>query len=231
MPSGRLGYRCRVLFEDYTTLLLVGHAGGALLCVALTTHLFMWLRRWARGVRNHGSVRRFALWAAGAYAFTMLLGMALYPTYKVRVRAEFLENPSAISRATEARAESARLTEARNLESRLFRLGKPNTMQTPDPFTDDERDAIAAEAERRINRGAKLVRWFDVKEHWSALGLMLAGALVLLLWVKPSEKHSERPQRGIARTTLVLALGSATIAWIAAIIGIVVTAARSVAGV
>jgi hypothetical protein len=216
-----------VLFEDYSALLLIGHAAGALLCVALTTHLFVWLRRWSRGVPNHGSVRRFALWAAGAYAFTMLLGMGLYPTYKVRVRAEYLENPSAISRATEERAASSRLTAARNLESRLFRLGKANTVQSAEPFTASERDAIADEAERRITRGAKLVRWFDVKEHWSALGFILAGSLALLLWVKPSEK----PQRGIARTTLVLALGSATIAWIAAIIGIVVTAARSVAGV
>lgn len=222
-----MGYRWLVLLEDYSALLLVGHAAGALLCVGLTTHLVFWLRRWSRGVPNHGSVRRFALWAASAYAFTMLLGMALYPTYKVRVRGEYLENPSAISRATEEQAESARLSEARNLESRLFRLGKANTMQTPAPFTASEREAIAAEAERRTIRGAKLVRWFDVKEHWSALGLILAGALVLMLWVKPSEQ----PQRGTVRTALVLALGSAAIAWIAAIIGIVITAARSVAGV
>ncbi len=216
-----------MLFEDYSSLLLIGHAAGALLCVALTTHLVVWLRRWSRGVPNHGSVRRFAIWAACAYGVTMALGMALYPTYKVRVRAEYLENPSAISRATEAQAASARLTFARNLESRRFRLGKANTVQSPEPFTEAERDAIAAVAERRITRGAKLVRWFDVKEHWSALGLMLAGSLALLLWVKSSEK----PQRSIARTTLVLALGSASIAWISAIIGIVITAARSVAGV
>lgn len=215
-----------MLFEDYSTLLLIGHAGGALLCVALTTHLFMWLRRWSRGAQNHGSARRFALWAAGAYLVTLVLGMALYPTYKVRVRAEYLENPSAISRATEDEAESARLSEARNVESRLFRLGKAAAITSPAEFTAEERVAIADRAEHRIARGAKLVRWFDVKEHWSVLGMLLACALALMLWVAPSEK----PQRAIVRTALALSLASAIISWAAAIIGIVVTAARSVAG-
>ncbi len=220
-----MGYRWSVLFEDYSALLLVGHAGGALLCVALTTHLFVWLRHWARGGANHSSARRFALWAAGAYLLTMALGMALYPTYKVRVRAEYLENPSAISRATEDEAESARLTAARNEESRLFRLGQAAAITAPPEFREDERNDIAARAESRIERGAKLVRWFDVKEHWSVLGMFLSVGLVLMLWVRGSEK----PQSEIARAAVGLAFLSAAVAWAAAIIGIVVTAARSVA--
>lgn len=222
-----LRYCCPVLFEDYSVLLLVGHAAGALLCVALTTHLLLWLRRWARGGASHRSTRRFALWAAGAYAGTMLLGLALYPTYKVRVRAEYLENPSAISRATEEQARAARLAKARDQESRRFRRGSAGSADPLPALNEAERETIAERAESRIHRGAKLIRWFDVKEHWSALGLMLACALALLLWVAPKGE----PSRGIARTTLALALASATAAWFAAIVGIIVTAARSVAGV
>lgn len=231
--SAKLGYRYAVLFEDYSLLLLVAHAAGALSCVALTTHLLLWLRPWRKDAGNHYSVRRFALLALGAYGFTMLMGMALYPTYRVRVRAEYLENPSAISRLTEEQATAARLAEARNLESRRFRRGlgsapaSASRLSDPAPLSEDERDEIAERAEDRITRGAKLVRWFDVKEHWSALGLMLAAALALLLWVTPSGA----PHRGIARTTMGLALASAGIAWFAAIVGIVITAARSVAGV
>ncbi|MCP4444040.1 MAG: hypothetical protein GY811_01680 [Myxococcales bacterium] len=216
-----------MLFEDYSALLLVGHAVGALLCVALSTHLLVWLRRWSRGTVRHGSIRRFAVWSAVAYATTMLLGMALYPTYKVRVRAEYLENPTAISRATEENAEAARRAMARNQESRRFRSGISGSAKPLPPLDVDQRQTIEIRADRKITRAAKLMRWFDVKEHWSALGLILAGALLLLLWVAPSEK----PQRGIARSTLALALASAAIAWSAAIIGVLVTAARSVAGI
>ncbi len=216
-----------MLFENYSVLLLVGHAASALACVALTTHLFLWLRRWSRGAKNHGSVRRFALWAFAAYGTTMLLGMALYPTYKVRVRAEYLDNPSAISRAAEEQANAARLAEARNRESRRFRSGAAGTPESLPALSPEDREAIAIAADRSTTRGAKLVRWFDVKEHWSALGIILAGSLALLLWVAPSEK----PQRPVTRIILALALASSLITWFAATIGIIVTAARSVAGV
>ncbi len=214
-------YRCAVLFEDYSALLLIAHAGGALLCVALTTHLFVWLRK----RRGHRSRRRFALWAAGSYLLTMALGMALYPTYKVRVRAEFLENPSAISRATEDEAEAGSLAKARNTESRLFRLGQAAAITPPAEPTPEEREAVAARAEKRIERGAKLSRWFDVKEHWSVLGMLLSAGLVLILWPRGSEK----PRDEVHRSAVALALLATIFAWLAAIIGVVVTAARSVA--
>jgi len=165
--------------------------------------------------------------AATAYGATMLVGLALYPTYKVRVRSEYLENPSAIRRATEARAADQELAEVRNQESRRFRLGEAREAKTLTQLSDDDRNAIAMDADARVHRGVKLSRWFDVKEHWSALGLILAGAIALLLWVSPPGK----PDRRIATTTMALALLSAGIAWTAAVIGILVTAARSVAGI
>ncbi len=210
-----------MLFEDYSLLLLVGHAVAGLCTVALSTHLLFWLR----GRRSHRSSRRFALLSAAAFVVTMVLGMALYPTYRVRVRAEYLDNPSAIRRATEQQANAERLARARNQESLRFRRGATSTSVVP-PLRDSERDVIATRAEQRATQAAKLARWFDVKEHWSALGLLLAGALTLMLWVSPPSKNSSRMRSG----TLALALGATLIAWFAATVGIILTAARSVAG-
>ena len=225
-----------VLFEDYSALLLLSHAAAALACVGISTHLLIWLRPWLRGdCANHRSVRRFAFLAVAAYALTMLLGLMLYPTYRVRVRAEYLENPSAIRQATEARELSARRAAARNEESRTFRRGnaepaeetRPGSSAGPLPALGGAaRDAIADRAEERAVAGAKLVRWFDVKEHWSALGLLIAGALALLLRVPPWESG---PTRRMGQGTFALAFAAAAIAWSAAVIGILLTAARSVA--
>lgn len=216
-----------MLFEDYSLVLLIGHAVAALGCVALTTHLSFWLAYRSRGTRSHRSTRRFGIWAAAAYATTMLLGLALYPTYKVRVRSEYLDNPGALSRATEERARAARLAEARDRESKRFRsgdVGHSEPLAEPDA---EDRALVLAKAEASIARGAKLARWFDVKEHWSALGLMLACALALLLWVEPSEES----QRTVSRMTWGLAVVSAALAWFAAVVGVIVAAARSVAGI
>ncbi len=210
-----------MLFEDYSLLLLVGHGVAGLCSVALSTHLLFWLRN----RHSHRSRRRFALLSAAAFAVTMLLGLAIYPTYGVRVRAEYLDNPSAIRRAAEGQANAERGARARNQESLRFRRGDRSTSEVVSPG-DTERNEIAARAEKRVARGAKLVRWFDVKEHWSALGMILAGALALMLWVSPPSKDSSRTRTGI----LGLALGATIIAWFAATVGIVLTAARSVAG-
>ena len=70
------------LFEEYAALLLTAHAIFALLTVALSTHLVIWLRHGLRGnFGNQRAVVRFAGLSASAYGITMLLGMALYPTY------------------------------------------------------------------------------------------------------------------------------------------------------
>jgi hypothetical protein len=70
--------------------------------VGATSHHLLWSRGYRRGdfSRLRGE-RTFAWVSAAAFAATFLLGNLLYPTYKVRVRAEFLDNPPAI--AEEAR--------------------------------------------------------------------------------------------------------------------------------
>lgn len=213
-----------LLFEEHVQTLLTVHAVLALATVALSTHLVFWLRPYLRGhFDRHHAVRRFAILSASAYAATMLLGMTLYPTYKVRVRAEYLENPSAITRSAETRAKTQILTERRNEESRRYRNNE-RTLDLPAPGEPDQA-RISADAEARIDRGAKLVRWFDVKEHWTALGVMMAAALALILmsW-KPSSDN-----RAIVRVVFGLAIATASTAWAAGVIGLLTTAAKSVA--
>ena len=90
-----------MLFEGHARLLLVVHAllGGTL--VALTTHHLVWIIR-SRRVRRSGEPR-FALLASVFFCLTFLLGSVVYPTYRVRVRAELLDSPAAVSREIGAR--------------------------------------------------------------------------------------------------------------------------------
>ena len=211
-----------LLFEEHTSLLLVLHSFFALATVALSTHLVFWLRPFLRGrFENHRSVKRFALLCLGAYAGTMLVGMALYPTYKVRVRAEYLENPSAIHRFAEV-AETARTMAAeRNKESQRYRSSSAGEVGEAGEAGE------AGEVPRmKVERGEKLARWFDVKEHWAALGLFLAlaNAGILISWQPSAET------RLLSKTVFGLALGAAATSWAAAVIGILTSAARSVAG-
>ncbi|MEO9192388.1 MAG: hypothetical protein ABI445_01895 [Polyangia bacterium] len=93
------------MLETHARLLLVVHAllGGTL--VALTTHHLVWIIR-SREARRPGEPR-FALLASLFFVLTFLLGSLLYPTYRVRVRAELLDAPAAIAREVAARTDSA----------------------------------------------------------------------------------------------------------------------------
>lgn len=212
-----------MLFEEQATLLLTAHTFFALATVTLSTHLVVWLRHYLKGrFGKRRSIARFALLSTSAYAITMLLGMALYPTYKVRVRAEYLENPSRIHRAVEATSKAQALTRERNEEVRRYRAGQvPISTGVPDAVP----EAVTKLAEAQVERGAKLVRWFDVKEHWAVLGFLLSLATcgIVLTW-KP-----DKGSGSIAKSVMALAAGAACISWAAAIIGIATAAARSVA--
>ena len=215
-----------LLFEKYVTVLLPVHAILATLTVALSTHLAIWLRHYCRGqFSKQKATRRFALLSAGAYSLTMLLGMALYPTYKVRVRAEYLENPSRIHRATELEVESRRLTLKQDREIRQFRSAESVAARDPIAPIEMSPEDVAILAEKRVERAAKIIRWFDVKEHWAFLGLLLSLTVCGILYMWKPNKSS----KSIAQSVRALAATAAAIAWASAIIGLVTAAARSVA--
>ncbi len=215
-----------LLLENHTTILLVIHGVLALATVGITTHLVLWMRPLMRGQSGrHRSCRRFALLGVGAYAASMLVGMLLYPSYKVRVRAEYLENPSAITRATEAEYRTRALTAKHNRDSLRFRRGQSSLLEDEDlPASGEQAQAIVDEADRRIGKAARVARWFDVKEHWAALGLILSAAIALFF----AAAKSSEGQRVVLRLVWAMAILSSLIAWSAAVIGVLTTAVRSV---
>ncbi len=219
-----------LLFEQHAALLLTAHAIFAFLTVALSTHLALWLRQYWKGkFGKRRSINRFALLSAGAYAITMLLGLALYPSYKVRVRAEYLENPSRLHRSAEQEVQARLRAQDQDKRSRDFRRGLSGELVGEgDPARDNSSEPHGADwaglADAKVERGEKLARWFDVKEHWAALGLLLSFALcgILLSW-KPDANS-----KGIAKPLTAMAWTAALMAWAAAIIGLVTAAAHSV---
>jgi len=75
-----------------------------------------------------------------------------------------------------------------------------------------------------VLRAGKAVRWFDVKEHWIALGLFASAALTLILrlW------HPEKDGPTLVPVVFWLAVVVAGTLWLAAIIGVMTSAWRAV---
>jgi hypothetical protein len=131
-----------VLFlESLARPLLVVHAVAAAVLVGSTTHHLLWCRHYLRG--RYGQIkaeRRFATIAASSFLATFVLGNLLYPTYKVRVRAEYFDNSPAIAEELKLRA-----TQRHALATNSVAPPTPPTL-TP------------------------ISRLFDIKEHWVAIG-------------------------------------------------------------
>jgi hypothetical protein len=150
-----------VLFlEPLARPLLVCHAISAAVLVGASTHHLLWCRHylWQRYGRIEAE-KRFATITSCAFVITFVLGNCLYPTYKVRVRAEYLDNPPAI-------AEEVRLREAQHRELGVA-AAPPN------------------EAATIVRSLSPVARLFDIKEHWVALGV----AASLALWVLSRKAH------------------------------------------
>ena len=89
--------RCRVarviFLESFARPLMVCHAIAAAVLVGATTHHLLWCRHYLRGSYSRVKAeRRFATICAIAFVSTFAAGNLLYPTYKVRVRAEYFDN-------------------------------------------------------------------------------------------------------------------------------------------
>jgi len=189
-----------VLDETAARWLLVLHTALGAAAVGAATHLVLWLRRYLRGQAARRSVVRFA-WIVLAFQISAFAcGNLMYPTYKVEVRAAYLEDASAVSAARDAHARE------------LARIAGREHAEAPVPREDLVRDA------------AKAARWFDVKEHWIALGILVAAALVLIL----SLWDPDRDSRVLAPIVTSLAVIVAGTLWLGAIIGVLTASWRAI---
>ena len=182
-------------------------AGGA---VAAATHWVVWLWPFRRGSypRLRGA-KRFGVIAMALYGLAFALGLLLYPTSKAKVKLEYLTSPDRVAEDAAARVLAREELRAR-AEGRPARTLEPGRIEQ-----------LTADAPLRAE---KVARWFDVKEHWVALGLVLglATMAVLLAWDPRTDG------RGPVVFVLLGASATALILWAAAIIGLVTTATRAV---
>lgn len=191
-----------IFLEGSARTWLIVHALVGAATVAACTHLVLWTRTYWRGdLRRFPAARRFAAIAFAFYAAQFTIGNLIYPVFKVRVRAEFLDDPAAI------RADTAARNEARAQVARRANVTPP--------------------APRVPRDLAGVARVFDIKEHWVALGLALsAGAFAVAWWWKPAREGTERRHAG--RLLFALALGAALCAWAGALVGFYVASVRAV---
>jgi hypothetical protein len=200
-----------VLESDTARWLLVLHTALAVATVGALTHLVIWMREYRRGVTTrHRAVRKFAVLALALFATNFVVGNVVYPTYRTRARAEYLDNSAAVYEDALDRGEAHARAADKNLA--------PLPPVTPGRAEHDARHR-AAHAE-------KVARWFDVKEHWVALGLALTAVLtlILLLWSPKTDEGSA----AIAPFTFLMALGAAGTVWVGAVIGVLTVAWRAV---
>lgn len=183
-------------------ILLVLHTALGVSAVAAGTHLVIWLRRYLRGAAGRRrAVLKFAWIFFALQLCAFVAGSLMYPTYKVEVRTAYLENVPAFTAQAELHAKAVTDLEAKFGEARET------------PATDD-----------LVKRAAKAARFFDIKEHWIALGLFVSGALLLLLvmWDPYRDGLALAP---IAMGFAILACGTV---WLGAIIGVLTAAWRAV---
>jgi hypothetical protein len=210
-----------IFLEEYARWLLVLHTTTAVALVASSTHLVVWMRGYMREkCSRHRSVRKFAYITLAMFVLAFALGNLVYPTYKARVRMEYLENPTAVAADSAARAQVAAQVRERYERAKALREGVPVERveaigiapSAPDPSFPRET--------------AKIARWFDVKEHWVALGLMLSAAcaLIVTFW-DPGKTGAE-----IAPVVFGLAIGACATTWLGAIIGVLTASYRAVGG-
>ncbi|HEX4460861.1 MAG TPA: hypothetical protein VIA18_22935 [Polyangia bacterium] len=141
-----------LFLEGLARPLLVCHAISASVLVGASTHHLLWCRHYLQD--SYGRInaeRRFAAISTIAFVCTFILGNLLYPTYKVRVRAQYFDNPSAIAAEVKLRDAGAR-------DIGIATPPLPTTVRSLTP----------------------VAHVFDIKEHWVALGCMASIVLFIL---------------------------------------------------
>jgi hypothetical protein len=180
---------------------MVCHAISAAVLVGATTHHLLWCRHYLSNSYGRAKAeRRFATICAIAFISTFALGNILYPTYKVRVRAEYFDNGPAI-------AEEVKLRAANHRALGVAPTATPSTMTTV------------------VQSLSPVARLFDIKEHWVALGCMAS----IALWILSRKLHPKDEPRVLALYVGLSAVQCGT-AWLGAVVGLVTASYRSVGG-
>jgi hypothetical protein len=203
------GYARGVLDVGTARWLLIAHAIVAAAAVAATTHWCVWLWPFVRErYVKVQAAKRFGIIAMSLYLAAAVGGMLIYPTYKARVKLEFFTSSKAVLDDAAARVHAAEELRARAANEQPREL---------DP------GAVLRATRDAPDRAGKIARWFDVKEHWVAVGIFLglATMAVLLAW------DPRRDGRGPQMFVVLGALATCAITWLAAIVGLVTTATRS----
>lgn len=183
--------------------MLVLHTALGVAAVGAATHLVLWSRGFVRGSFGRlRAARRFAWIVLALQLAAFTAGNLMYPTYKVEVRTAYLENREAIAAAQAAQ------------QSQLERIAAHEGAQAGQPTA----------TAQLVRRAAQAARWFDVKEHWVALGLLASLGLVLVLafW------DPKTGGRELAPVVLGLAIVIAATVWLGAIIGVLTASWRAV---
>lgn len=194
-----------MLSDSAARWLLVLHTAFGVAAVGAATHLVVWLRGYLRGTyARHAAVRRFAAIALALHAGGFVVGNVVYPTYRVEVRAAFLDDAGAVVEDHHRRQAA--------LERVAVREGAEAAQLEP--------------AAERVSRARRAAHWFDVKEHWIALGLFGSLALTTLLygWNPKRSQHNA----ALAPIAVGLAVAVAGTLWLAAVIGVLTSAWRAI---
>lgn len=192
-----------MLLDSTARWLLVLHTLVGIAAVGAATHLVIWTRRYLRGqYGRRRAVIRFCAITLALQIGAFVAGNIMYPTYKVEVRTAYLESSQAVTAGEEAhQRDLARLA------------GREGTEPTQAPST-----------QKMVKRAAAAARWFDIKEHWIALGLLTSAALLLIL----SRWEPRRDGAVVAPIVTSLAWLTAGTVWLGAVIGVLTASWRAV---
>ena len=192
-----------MLTETAARWVLLLHTALGVAAVGAATHLVLWSRDFLRGSFGRlRAVRRFAWIVVVLQIAAFAAGNVMYPTYKIEVRTAYLENAEAIA------------TDQASHERELERVAEREAVHAPEPT------ATGA----LVRRAARVARWFDVKEHWIALGILASLALVLVLGFWDPRSGG----RELAPVVFGLAVVIAGTVWLGAVIGVLTASWRAV---
>ena len=192
-----------MLTEAAARWVLVLHTALGVAAVGAATHLVLWSRGFLRGsFARLAAVRRFAWIVLVFQLLAFTAGNVMYPTYKVLVRTAYLENREAVA------------TDQASHNLQLARIASRERATAPEPTATSE----------LVHQAARAARWFDIKEHWIALGILASLALVLVL----SFWDPRTAGRELVPVVFGLTLIVAGTVWLGAVIGVLTATWRAV---